>query len=72
LSMSRINRASGGNPDRASALALAFTTTAIGLAPFILGAFAASVGVHVAFLVVPVLLVVTLILVSVRPIPDTA
>ncbi len=70
LCISRIIRASGGNPDRASALALAFTTAAIGLAPFILGAFAASAGVHTAFLIVPVLLVVTFILVVIRPVPD--
>jgi predicted MFS family arabinose efflux permease len=70
LSMSRIIRASGGNPDRASALALAFTTFAIGMAPFVLGAFAASTGVHLAFLVVPVLLVATFVLVAVRPGPD--
>lgn len=70
LSMSRIIRASGGNPDRASALALAFTTAAIGLAPFILGAFAASAGVHTAFLIVPVLLVITFVLVVIRPVPD--
>lgn len=71
LSMSRIIRASGDNPDRASALALAFTTAAIGLAPFVLGALAASIGVHLAFLIVPVLLVVTLVLVVVRPVPDS-
>ena len=71
LSMARIMRASAGNNDRAAALALAFTTAAIGTAPFVLGALAASSGVHVAFLVVPVLLVTTLVLVSVRPVPET-
>jgi fucose permease len=70
LSMSRIIRAAAGNNDRASALALAFTTTAIGLAPFLLGALASRSGVHLAFLVVPVLLVTTLILVLVRPVPE--
>lgn len=71
LSISRIIRASGDNPDRASALALAFTTAAIGLAPFVLGALAESIGVHLAFLIVPVLLVVTFVLVVVKPVPDS-
>jgi predicted MFS family arabinose efflux permease len=70
LSMSRIIRASEGSTDRASSLALAFTTTAIGLAPFVLGALAGSLGVHLAFLIVPVLLAVTLVLVVVRPVPE--
>lgn len=71
LSIARIIRAAAGNADRASALALAFTTTAIGLAPFILGWLAGMLGVHTAFLLVPVLLGVTLALVLVRPIPET-
>lgn len=69
LSIARIIRSSGDNPDRASALSLAFTTAAIGLAPFILGALATSMGVHSAFLLVPVLLVASLVLVVLRPIP---
>ncbi len=69
LSIARIIRSSGDNPDRASALSLAFTTAAIGLAPFILGALASSVGVHSAFLLVPVLLVSALVLVALRPVP---
>jgi predicted MFS family arabinose efflux permease len=71
LSISRIIRAAAGQADRASALALAFTTTAIGLAPFVLGALAGAVGVHLAFLVVPVLLAVTLALVILRPVPES-
>ncbi len=70
LNMSRIIRAAAGNADRAAALALAFTTTAIGVAPFALGALAASVHVHTAFLLVPALLLVTLVLVVVRPVPE--
>jgi predicted MFS family arabinose efflux permease len=70
LSMSRIIRAAEGSTDRASSLALAFTTTAIGLAPFVLGAVTGSLGVHVAFLIVPLLLVVTFVLVVVRPVPE--
>jgi len=70
LSMSRIIRAAAGQADRASALALAFITTAIGVAPFVLGALAGSLGVHLAFLVVPTLLAVTFVLVVVRPVPE--
>ena len=70
LSMSRIIRAAGGSADRAAALALAFTTTAIGVAPFILGWLAGSMAVHEAFLIVPVLLVITFVLVIVRPVPE--
>ena len=72
LSMSRIIRAAGGSADRAASLALAFTTTAIGVAPFILGWLAGSMAVHEAFLIVPVLLVITFVLVSVRPVPEVA
>jgi fucose permease len=68
--MSRIIRAAEGSTDRASSLALAFTTTAIGLAPFVLGAVAGSLGVHVAFLIVPLLLAVAFVLVVVRPVPE--
>jgi predicted MFS family arabinose efflux permease len=70
LSMSRIIRAAAGNTDRASAMALAFTTTAIGVAPFLLGSLTRSVSVHAAFLIVPVLLVVTLVLVVLRPVAE--
>lgn len=70
LSIARIIRAADGNADRASAMALAFTTTAIGLAPFILGALAGSFDVHQAFLIVPVLIGLTLVLVILRPVPD--
>lgn len=70
LSIARIIRSSGDNPDRASALTLASTTAAIGIAPFVLGAFASSVGVHSAFLLVPVLLVAALVLVVIRPVGD--
>lgn len=70
LSLARIIRSSGDNPDRASAITLASTTGAIGVAPFVLGAFAGAVGVHSAFLLVPVLLVAALVLVVIRPVAD--
>jgi len=70
LSMSRIIRAAGGRADRASSLALAFTTGAIGLAPFLLGGLAESMPVHRAFLLVPVLVAVSLIVVLIRPVAE--
>lgn len=70
LSMSRIIRAAGGRPDRASSLALACTTAAIGLAPFLLGGLAESMPVHQAFLLVPVLIAVALLVVVFRPVAE--
>ncbi len=70
LSMSRIIRAAGGRPDRASSLALACTTAAIGLAPFLLGGLAESMPVHRAFLLVPVLIGVALVVVVFRPVAE--
>lgn len=70
LSIARIIRSAHGRADTASSLALIFTTTAIGVAPFVLGWLAGSVHVHTAFLLVPVLLVLALVLVLVRPVPE--
>jgi fucose permease len=70
LSMSRILRSAGGRADRASSLALAFTTAAIGVAPFVLGGLAGAMPVHRAFLLVPLLLLVSLVLVLLRPVPE--
>lgn len=72
LCLSRIIRSADGNADRASAMTLACTTGAIGLAPFLLGWLSGSMPVHQAFLLVPVLLVVTFALVVVRPVPEPA
>ena len=46
--------------DRAMALVSPFVGAAIGLAPFVLGALAASVGISAAFLMVPLIMVVGL------------
>jgi fucose permease len=72
LSMTRILRTAPGLTDRAAGTTLAFTTGAIAVAPFILGALASSVSVHTAFVVVPILLVVQLILVIMKPVADEA
>ena len=70
LSMTRILRTAPGLTDRAAGTTLAFTTGAIAVAPFVLGALASSVSVHTAFIVVPILLVTQLILVLVKPVAD--
>lgn len=72
LSLARIMRSAGTNVDRAAAATLAFTTAAIGIAPFVLGAFTGTVGVHVAFLLVPLMLGAAFVLVIVRPVPEDA
>ena len=70
LNLDRIIRSAHGRSDAAAALALAFTTAAIGLAPFLLGELAGAVHVHTAFLIVPILIVVALVLIVVRPVPE--
>jgi len=72
LNLSRIIRSAHGSTDRAAALTLAAATTAIGGAPFILGAVSEAVGVHLAFLLVPVLLIAAFILVTIRPVAEDA
>ena len=68
LGISRAIRATNHQADRASARVVVGAGLASGGAPFILGALADAFGVHTAFLVVPVLLVVALALVIARPI----
>jgi predicted MFS family arabinose efflux permease len=68
LSMARILRTAPGLTDRASGTTLAFATGAIAIAPFILGALASSVSIHTAFVVVPILLIIQIILVFAKPV----
>ncbi|GIH78521.1 MFS transporter [Planobispora longispora] len=56
LALSRVLAASGGRPDRASAVASVFSGVAVGAGPFLLGALADGFGTHQAFLMVPVLI----------------
>ena len=70
LGMARILRSAGGRTDRAAGAALAFGTAAIGAGPFVLGAFAERMPIHQAFLIVPVLLVISLGIVMLRPVPE--
>jgi len=68
LSMTRILRTAPGLTDRAAGTTLAFTTGAIAVAPFILGALASSVSIHTAFVVVPLLLITQMVLVFAKPV----
>lgn len=69
LGISRALRASDGRTDRGAALASVAAGIASGLAPFVLGALADAFGVHTAFLIVPVLLLVGVVLVRAAPVP---
>jgi fucose permease len=55
LGIGRAVRAAGPQVDRASGLSSVAAGAASGVAPFVLGALADAVGVHTAFLIVPVL-----------------
>jgi fucose permease len=68
LSMARILRTAPGLTDRAAGTTLAFTTGAIAVAPFILGALASNVSIHTAFVVVPILLITQMVLVFAKPV----
>jgi predicted MFS family arabinose efflux permease len=68
LGLSRVVLASGGKSDRASALSAMAGATAGGMGPFLLGTLADSVGVHTAFLVLPVTLLVGLFLIRIKPV----
>lgn len=68
LGISRVVMASGGQNDRATALGAVAGASAGGLGPFALGALADGVGVHTAFLVLPVVLLSGLLLIRLKPV----
>jgi len=72
LGVARTVRASGGMTDRASASASIAGSIAIAIAPIVLGMISDALGFHVAFLVVPVLLLGALTILIIRPVPDLA
>lgn len=67
LGVARAVHASGGMTDRTSALASVFGSIAIAVAPFVLGALSDTVGFHRAFLLVPAMLGVSLVILLLRP-----
>lgn len=68
IGVSRVVLASGGQSDRASALSAVAGGTAGGVGPFLLGALADSVGVHSAFLVLPIALGLGFLLMLLKPV----
>jgi fucose permease len=72
LGVARAVRASGGRTDRASAAASMAASVAIAVLPFTLAVLADGLGVHLAFLLVPLLLVLALVVLTTRPVPDDA
>jgi predicted MFS family arabinose efflux permease len=70
LGVARVVRSSGGMTDRASASASIAGSMAIGFAPIALGVLSDTVGFHIAFLLVPVLLLAALVLMVIRPVAD--
>jgi fucose permease len=68
IGVSRVVLASGGQSDRASALSAVAGGTAGGVGPFLLGSLADSVGVHSAFLVLPVALTLGFLLMKINPV----
>lgn len=70
LGVARAVRASGGMTDRAAAAASVAGSLAIAVTTVVIGLLADSVGVHLAFLVVPGMLVAALVIVLARPVRD--
>ncbi|CAB5037384.1 unannotated protein [freshwater metagenome] len=68
LGIARVMQVSNGLTDRASALALVAASIAVATAPIALGVIADHVGVHLAFLMVPVFLAIALTILLVRPV----
>ena len=72
LSVARTVRASGGMTDRASASSSVAGSIAIATAPILLGVLSDRLDIHLAFLLVPALLIGALTILVVRPVPDVA
>jgi predicted MFS family arabinose efflux permease len=68
MGVSRVVMASGGQNDRATALGAVAGASAGGVGPFALGALADAIGVHSAFLVLPVVLFFGLFLILIKPV----
>jgi fucose permease len=68
LGIGRVVVAAGAQVDRGSGLASVAAGGASGIAPFVLGALADSIGVHLAFLIVPLLMAAALVLTRVAPV----
>ena len=69
LGIGRVVRAASPQVDRGSGMASVAAGVASGVAPFGLGALADHVGVHMAFLILPGLMVIAIVLMRVAPVP---
>jgi MFS family permease len=72
LGVSRSVIASGGFTDRATGLCVVFAGLGGGIGPFTLGALSDQVGVHWAFMIVPMLLIAAFVLLRAVPVRPTA
>lgn len=70
LGVARVVRSSGGMTDRASAAASIAGSISMAISPFALGTLSDMIGFHLAFLLVPLLLAIALVILIVRPLPD--
>ncbi len=69
LGMARVMRASAGQADKAAGIASSGVGVAGMIIPFVLAVLADSIGVHYAFLIVPALIAVSVLLLRMRPVP---
>lgn len=72
LGMARVMRASMGQADKAAGIASSGVGVAGITIPFILAVLADSIGVHAAFLIVPLLIAIAVLLLRLRPVPAPA
>ena len=70
LGVARVVRHSGGLTNRAAAYASVAAAVAGGIAPFALGVLSDAAGIHLAFLLVPLFLVLALAILVIKPVPD--
>jgi fucose permease len=70
LGVARAVRTSGGRTDIASGRATAAGALAGGISPFVLGALADQFNVHLAFLIVPVMLVGAFVILTISPLRE--
>jgi len=71
LGVARAVKTSGGRTDIASGRAAAAGALAGGIAPFVLGALSDQFNVHLAFLIIPVLMIGAFVILRISPLRET-
>ncbi len=71
IGVSRAVASSGGLTDKASGLSSVAAGASGGVAPFVLGALSDNIGIHGAFLIVPVMLTTALVLIIAKPVKSS-